>query len=79
MATRRTGTYSAPNDKTFSPTDTSFGAAMNTTRQAALQRLTALSLALLMTLGMLGTVNHLATSDANPAQMARAAAEAPRG
>lgn len=52
---------------------------MNTTRQAALQRLTALSLALLMTLGMLGTVNHLATSDANPAQMARAAAEAPRG
>lgn len=52
---------------------------MNTIRQTTLQRLTAFSLALLMTLGMLGTVNHLATSDATPAQMARAAAEAARG
>lgn len=53
---------------------------MNTPRQASpLHRLTALSMALLMTLGMLGTVEHLATSEANPAQMARTAAEAPRG
>lgn len=52
---------------------------MNTPRQAALQRLASFSLALLMTLGMLGSVNHLATSDATPAQMARAAAEAARG
>ncbi|MBI5719755.1 MAG: hypothetical protein HZC37_18955 [Burkholderiales bacterium] len=52
---------------------------MNTPRQAALQRLTAFSLALLMTLGMLGTVDHLATSDPTPAQLARAAAEAARG
>lgn len=52
---------------------------MNTTRPSTLHRLTAFSLALLMTLGMLGTVELLATSDATPAQMARAAAEAQRG
>jgi len=52
---------------------------MNTHRQPTLQRLASFSLALLMTLGMLGGVNHLAISDANPAQMARAAAEAARG
>jgi succinate dehydrogenase/fumarate reductase cytochrome b subunit len=50
---------------------------MNTARP--LHRLAAFSLALFMTLGMLGTVNHLATSDASPAQMARVAAEAARG
>lgn len=53
---------------------------MNTTRQAsAPHRLAAFSLALLMTLGMLGTVEHLATSEASPAQMARFTAESARG
>jgi len=50
-----------------------------TLRTAPTHRLAAFSLALFMTLGMLGTVNHLATSDASPAQMARVAAEAARG
>lgn len=49
------------------------------TRQTSLQRLAALSLAMMMTLGMLGTVDLLATSEANPAQLARANAEAARG
>jgi|JRYG01.1.fsa_nt_gb hypothetical protein len=53
---------------------------MNTTpRQTSMQRLAALSLALLMTLGMLGTVDLLAKADATQAQLARATAEAPRG
>lgn len=53
---------------------------MNTTGQAsALHRLAAFSLALLMTLGMLGTVDHLATSEATSAPMARLAAESARG
>lgn len=41
---------------------------MNT---ATTHRLAAFTLALLMTLGMLGTVNLLATSDAPAAQIAR--------
>lgn len=53
---------------------------MNNARHASpVHRLTAFSLALLMTLGMLGTVDHLATSEASPAQMARFAAESARG
>jgi hypothetical protein len=53
---------------------------MNTTRPARTpHRLMAFTLALLMTLGMLGTVDHLATSEASPAQMARFAAESTRG
>ena len=47
---------------------------MNTTRQAPTQRLAAFAMALLMTLGMLGAVDHLATTDAPAAQMARAEA-----
>ena len=52
---------------------------MNTT-QARTHRFAALALALMMTLGMLGTVNHLATSEptAQAAELARAGAEAPR-
>jgi len=51
----------------------------NTTRQTPLQRLAALSLAMMMTLGMLGTVDLLAKSDPTPAQLARATSEAARG
>ena len=47
---------------------------MNTIRQALTQRVTAFALALLMTMGMLGAVDHLATSDIGAAQMARAEA-----
>lgn len=39
------------------------------------QRIAAFALALMMTVGMLGTVNHLATSDVEPAQLARAEAQ----
>ncbi len=44
---------------------------MNTARQTTTQRLAALTLAVLMTLGMLGAVDHLATSDPLAAQWAR--------
>ena len=47
---------------------------MNTPRQAAAQRLTAFSLALVMTLAMLASVDHLATSEPAAAQLARAEA-----
>ena len=48
--------------------------AMNTTRQAAAQRLTAFSLALVMTLAMLVSVDRFATSEPTAAQLARAEA-----
>lgn len=41
---------------------------------ALTQRFAAFTLALLMTLGMLATVDHLATSEPGAAQMARAEA-----
>ena len=47
---------------------------MNIPRQAPAQRFAAFSLAVLMTLAMLGTVDHLATSDPAAAQLARAGA-----
>ncbi len=53
--------------------------AASTLRRTPAQRLAASSLALLMTLAMLGSVDLLATSSPTPAQLARAAAEAPRG
>lgn len=49
------------------------------TRQTPTHRLAALSLALLMTLGMLGAVDALATSEPTPAQLARVTGEAARG
>ncbi|MFO1267314.1 MAG: hypothetical protein U1F67_11405 [Rubrivivax sp.] len=45
---------------------------------AAMHRLSAFALALLMTVSMLATVEHLATSDAPAAQLARAEASAAR-
>ncbi|MBL8288314.1 MAG: hypothetical protein JNL85_10060 [Rubrivivax sp.] len=42
--------------------------------RAATQRLSAFALALLMTVAMLATVDHLATSDAPAAQLARSEA-----
>lgn len=42
------------------------------------QRLSALLLALMLTAGMLGGVNHLATAESQAAQMAAAGASAPR-
>jgi len=44
---------------------------MNIPRQAPAQRLAAFSMAVLMTLAMLGTVDLLATSDPAAAQLAR--------
>lgn len=44
---------------------------MNTTRRTVTQRLAAFALALVMTLGMLGTVDLLATSEPGAAQLAR--------
>ncbi|MBL8323949.1 MAG: hypothetical protein JNJ89_03225 [Rubrivivax sp.] len=47
---------------------------MNAPRQTTTQRLTAFELALVMTVGMLGTVQVLATSEPGAAQLARAEA-----
>jgi hypothetical protein len=47
---------------------------MQTTRQAPTQRIAALALALMMTAGMLGAVEVLATSEPAAAQLARAEA-----
>jgi hypothetical protein len=47
---------------------------MKTPRQTATQRITAFALALVMTVGMLGTVQVLATSEPAAAQLARAEA-----
>ena len=53
---------------------------MQTTRQALTQRLSAFTLALVMTLGMLSTVDLLATSEPGAAQLARnAMLQAARG
>lgn len=51
---------------------------MNTPRFAT-HRFSAFALALVMTLSMLGAVDHLATSDAGAPQMARTDATATRG
>ena len=51
---------------------------MNTTRQNTTQRFAAFTLALLMTLCMFATVDHLATSEPGAAQMARIEAAAAR-
>jgi hypothetical protein len=48
---------------------------MNTPRQTATQRIAAFALALVMTVGMLGTVQALATSEPAAAQLARAEAQ----
>jgi hypothetical protein len=47
---------------------------MNTPRQTTTQRVAAFALALMMTAGMLGTVQVLATSEPAAAQLARAEA-----
>ncbi|MBL8342087.1 MAG: hypothetical protein JNL30_11510 [Rubrivivax sp.] len=47
---------------------------MNTPRQTTPQRLAAFALALVMTVGMLGTVQVLATIEPGAAQLARAQA-----
>jgi hypothetical protein len=90
VAAHRAGTYSASIDKptglqrsrdtrSESPEAQLPGAhTMNTTRQAPTQRFAAFALALMMTLGMLGAVDHLATSDAPGAQLARAEAAVAR-
>jgi len=46
--------------------------------QSATQRLTAFTLALLLTLGMFASVDHLATSEPTASQLARAEAAAAR-
>ena len=51
---------------------------MNTTRQHTTQRLAAFTLAVLMTLCMFATVDHLATSEPGAAQLARTDAAAAR-
>lgn len=48
---------------------------MNTARQTAAHRFAAFALALVMTVGMLGTVQMLATSEPGAAQMARVEAQ----
>jgi hypothetical protein len=51
---------------------------MNIDRHATAHRFTAFTLALVMTLGMLGTIDLLATSEVPAAQLARAEAAAAR-
>jgi uncharacterized membrane protein len=48
---------------------------MNSIRQAAMQRLAAFALALVMTTGMLGAVELIASSEPSAAQLARVEAQ----